>query len=140
MITVIEHWCLRMQTFLEDSLPLAACLSKSAPSVFSFGFPCFNAKCFRSRSEEQQELVAELKNNERYFGKVCSLCLHGSFRKMLEAHSLGTYSQCWETGFGEEIEIFFVNVCFAHFPTPALSLFNTCYDTPYTFRASQITT
>lgn len=82
MITVIEHWCLRMQTFLEDSLPLAACLSKSAPSVFRFGFPCFNAKCFRSRSEEQQELVAELKNNERYFGKVCSLCLHGSFRKM----------------------------------------------------------
>lgn len=38
MITVIEHWCLRVHNFLDDPFLLAPCLCKSPSSVLTFGF------------------------------------------------------------------------------------------------------
>lgn len=61
-------------------LLLAAYLCKSAPSVVPFLF--FSAKFPRNGSGEEQELAAVLKDNERYLGKVCHLCLHGLCREM----------------------------------------------------------
>ena len=72
MITVIEHQCLRMQNFLEDS---AACFCKSVHQFLALAFFCFSAKFSRDGSgKEYWRIMKGALGN-------CHLCLYGLFGK-----------------------------------------------------------
>lgn len=98
MITVIEHWCLRMWNYLEDSFSWQPPFANLLHQFVALSFFCFSAEFCRNGGGEEQVLARVLKDNERYFGKVCHLCLYGLFRKCRDPFP-GTYSQFWETEF-----------------------------------------
>lgn len=116
MITVIEHWCLRIQNFLEDSCLLC--------QFFSFGFSLLHCYIFQEwQWGEERELAVVLRDNEGCLAPESLPSLPAwTIQGSIEARSLGVNSQCWQDS-DQEIRMLLVPCMLRPPPHPSFLTF-----------------